>query len=347
MDRVKIGYAVCPKLPLSHPAYRRRFGGYLAARGLSWEIADVSKRYDIVVVHHSADLPAWIGYDGGKLILDYNDDYLGFGSTGGRDVIRGVGRYATGAWSRPYLDYKAPYREVAKRADAVVCAAESGAMSMAPYCANIRKILDMQPDFGWAPKRSHVSGATAHLVWEGFPSFAGLISVREGLLDFKRRRLCHLHLVTNLVHARFSNAVFPMETRRTVQKRVRIPDTYLYDWHPATFPSLVTAADMAMIPIDMTDPVWVGKPANKLLSFWRLGMPTLVSDTPAYRAMMDEAGVDMVCTDPASWSSKLDSFMGDDRRRAEVGTHVAAHAAKFYNNDALCARWDEAIASVL
>ena len=39
----------------------------------------------------------------------------------------------------------------------------------------------------------------------------------------------------------------------------------------------------------MNDPMMVGKPKNKLLLFWRMGLPTLVSAIPSYKRAMQES----------------------------------------------------------
>ena len=44
-------------------------------------------------------------------------------------------------------------------------------------------------------------------------------------------------------------------------------------------PALVTEADIAVIPIDLSDPVAQAKPENKLMILWRLGMPVIASAT--------------------------------------------------------------------
>jgi hypothetical protein len=113
------------------------------------------------------------------------------------------------------------------------------------------------------------------------------------------------------------------------------------------FSRIVTGCDLALIPIPMHKPFWVGKPANKLLLFWRMGMPTLTSPTPAYIKMMRECGLDMVCSTPDDWKDKLKRYMCDETARREAGRKAKAFVDAEYSEEKLLERWDRAFASVL
>ena len=57
---------------------KRRFVYYAKKRNLSFEIANPSKKYDLVVLSQNADLSIWCNYDrgGAKIIYDFIDSYL-------------------------------------------------------------------------------------------------------------------------------------------------------------------------------------------------------------------------------------------------------------------------------
>lgn len=346
LEKISIGYAI-PKIPLSHPAFRRRAAFYLQNRALKWEIADFKKRYDVVIVHHSADITLWSKYDKGKVILDYNDDYLICEGAGVMDKARGLAKYLSGQWSRLHLDFRDAYAGVAARADAVVCCSRGASKRLAPHCANRHIVMDMQPDADWAPKADYNAGKTFNLVWEGFPGFQGLADIVPSLETFKARRNSALHLITTLRQARFMRNYFSYETKDEVTKKLPLRDVFLYEWNEPLFPKLVNACDLAIIPIDMKSPMWVGKPANKLISFWRLGMPTLTSPTPAYEELMQEAGCDMVCLSRDDWTRKLEAYAGSVELRRAEGRRLREFAEFHFSNEALLSKWDDVLKSVL
>lgn len=344
--KIFIGYAV-PGLSLTHPAFRRRAAYFLQSRAYHWEIADFNQRYDVVIVHHSADITLWAKYDKAPIILDYNDDYLITEGTSWMDRLRGPAKFASRQWRHWHADFRSAYAGMASRANAVVCCAPGASARLAPYCANRHIIMDMQPDPDWAPKTQYDVGATANLVWEGFPGFQGIADMLPALCELKRKRAVALHLITTLRQPRYMNRFCRYETKDAVAKSLPIRDVHLYEWNAPLFPKLVTACDLAIIPIDMNSPMWVGKPANKLISFWRLGMPTLVSPTPAYRELMREAGLDMLCATPADWETRLGEWLDSHALRAQVGARLVDFANTHYSNAVLLSRWDAALASVL
>ena len=89
-----------------------------------------------------------------------------------------------------------------------------------------------------------------------------------------------------------------------------------------------------------------GKPENKLLLLWRLGVPTLTAPTPAYLRAMGRAGLDMTCDSLAQWHEKLErfaAFPAERARASELGLRVTSTQ---YSSDEMLRRWDCVIASL-
>lgn len=343
---MNIGYATA-KADLGHPAFRRRFGYYLKSREKKWEVADIRKSYDLVIVHHSADLPAWQSYGRGKVIFDYNDDYLGVDMGSPKARLRGSAKYLSGQWSKWYLDFKDGYIAMMRRADAIVCCTQKQFEDATRYCKNIVTIPDMQSDGGWSPKADYTRGGAINLVWEGLPSFEGIAKISRVLKDVHAETGSAFHVITKLRAPRVLSTLFPAST----EGRLRIlglPRTYMYEWNEFLFPKVVCACDLAVIPIDMDDPFWVGKPANKLLFFWRLGMPTLASATPEYLHATSQCGLsDMICHNAEEWREKLMLYGGDTDLRRQAGERARHFMDKHYSNEVLLAAWDRVIEQVL
>jgi glycosyltransferase involved in cell wall biosynthesis len=342
----KIGYAVA-NIGMDAPAFRRRFGFYLKERNLSWEIADIKKTYDLVVVHHSADITAWRNYSKAKIILDYNDDYL-YGSVKDlKSIGRGVSKFLFRQWTNLEFDFRTAYIKMMKRADAVVCCTDLQEDDVKKYCSNVHQIFDIHYEPEWIVKNSYDSGLTTNLVWEGLPDFSGLIKLMPTLRDFQTAHSFALHLVTSLKHGKYLRTIGQVNTKDAVSRMIDLKQVFLYEWNRYLFSHIITSCDLAIIPIDMQKPLWISKPANKLLQFWRFGIPTLVDPSPAYIKLMNECGLDMVCHSTDEWGDKLDRYSSDKEARKSAGIKGKNFVNENYSIQKLLGQWDAVLDSVL
>jgi hypothetical protein len=62
---------------------------------------------------------------------------------------------------------------------------------------------------------------------------------------------------------------------------------------------------MAIIPIDLSDNFNAGKPENKLILLWKIGIPVITSATPAYVRAMQAENLDMYCYTEKEWVDKI------------------------------------------
>jgi hypothetical protein len=104
---------------------------------------------------------------------------------------------------------------------------------------------------------------------------------------------------------------------------------------------------MALIPIPLHDPLSAGKPENRLLLFWRMGIPALVSSTTAHRDAMTDSGINMACSDQQDWVAAMHSYISDERAREDAGRRGRAFVEEKHNEEQGLARWDEVLRSVL
>jgi hypothetical protein len=308
-QKLKVGWAIT-NANLDVPAYRRRFGYYLKQRKIHWENADIKKSYDLVVVHHASDITAWKDYDKAKIIMDYNDDYLYGTRTSVKDIGRGLAKFLFRQWSNLELDYRKAYTKMMARADAIVCCTDAQEADARKYCSNVYQIVDMQSDLDWIVKERYESGSTFNLVWEGLPGFEGLIKLSPILRFFQAEHNSALHLITALKYGRHLRDFIQVHTKEEIRK-LDLNRVFLYEWNSYLYSHIATACDLAIIPIDLQNPFLLSKPSNKLIFFWRIGMPTLVDPTPAYVKLMDECGLDMVCRSHQEWLDKLELYSRD------------------------------------
>jgi mRNA-degrading endonuclease RelE of RelBE toxin-antitoxin system len=347
---LRIGYFPSSE-SLSAPADRRRFVYYAKRRRLKFELANPRERYDLVVLNQRADLSTWSRYRPGdsRVIYEANDSYLSVPITDLKQLQRGLFKFVSGQSRYLQLNYRRAVAEMCRRADAVVCSTDEQRELIMPFCSNVHLILDFQDEDVTLIKTNHDNGPCFHFVWEGLASSGiPMALLREMLEPISSDREVALHIVTDLVYLRYSNLIGKVHTQDEVARRFGrfARHVYLYQWNPFALANLATSADMALIPIDMNNSFQRGKPENKLLLLWRMGVPTLTSATPAYKLAMQRAGLDMACAGIEDWRAKLANYMNDavSRNRAGLkGRHAANH---FYSSEEMMLRWDEVMVSL-
>lgn len=341
---MRIGY-VPISASLEAPGDRRRFVAWARARKAPFEEARFEERYDVVVVTESADITLWSKYAGGKLVFDFIDSYLAVPRGHWKHRLRGLHRYLTGRNSRITLDYWGAFAEMCRRSAAVVCVTPEQRAQIQAFCGNVHMVLDIHAAELHEPKTDYSRGEVFRLVWEGLSSNVPQIRTIETVLrSLSIRRKLELHLVTDPRMARFLGHFGRMAT---VDYARRIfPNVVVHRWEERTWAKVVRDFDLAVIPIDLTDPFTAGKPENKLLLFWRMGVPVVTSATPAYRRAMDAAGIDHYCATTGEWEHLLETLMDNEGARRESGMR-GRHYVESVATEAQClAGWDRVFSSV-
>jgi glycosyltransferase involved in cell wall biosynthesis len=120
----------------------------------------------------------------------------------------------------------------------------------------------------------------------------------------------------------------------------------VHQWTEDGVAEVATACDAAVIPLPLDRPLERGKPESKLVSFWRMGMPTVTSSTPAYVRTMNAAGQSFHCTTQAEWTDILRRLIEDREAREEAGRGGRAFAEREYGEERLLAAWDAVFSSL-
>src|SRR5262249_29227519 len=181
--------------------------------------------------------------------------------------------------------------------------------------------------------------------WEGLPynvhEFAALSEV---LRELNRERPVALHLMSLLDFGRYSGRLGRVQTSRLAGRRYE--RVYLYQWNEHLLSRVATGCALALIPLDLAKPMAAGKPANKLLLMWRMGMPTLVSATPAYMRAMSEAGVDGACRSERDWLHHMRRVLSDEDGRRLAAERGHAYATQEHSAERIFQRWDDVLQSI-
>ena len=348
LEKLRIGYAPCSP-SLTAPGDRRRFCYYAAKRKLKFEIAHPSESYDLVILTQSADISLWSRYPEGRarIVFDFIDSYLSVSRYDLSALLRGCAKFVLGQNRRLLLNYFEGLERMCRRADAVICSTHDQRRKLLSFCPNVYSILDFHHSVVRRHKENYAAGDVFHFVWEGLPgNLQHLREIKGALEELQKTRRIALHAVTDLEYGRFLNG--RLIKRSTLDDARRVwPGMYLYAWNEQTFSAIACNCDLAFIPVPLEDPLCAGKPENRLLLFWRMGIPALVSSTAAHRDAMRESGVNMCCASQREWVEAFEHYMSDQCAREEAGRRGRAFVEKQYAEEKGLARWDEVFRSVL
>jgi glycosyltransferase involved in cell wall biosynthesis len=345
---LRIGYAPA-SASLDAPGDRRRFCYYAKKRGIRYEIAKPEETYDVVVISNGADISEWTGYAGErtKIIFDFPDAYLAIPPLDPMGLLRGLAKFVVRQNRRLLLNYTRGLEEICKRADAVVCTTSEEQERIQSLCGSVHAILDFQGNDVRTHKADYSAGEVFHVVWEGLPgSITFLNEIRDVLYEVKRKRKIALHIVTALRYGKYLHGV--VGKRRTEDEARKIfQPVYVYAWNEQTISAICAACDLAVIPIALENALYAGKPENKLLFFWRLGVPAIVSATAAHVRAMQQSGLAMACNTTQDWRVTLEEYISDEDARREAGQKGKAFVEQHHSEEKMLAQWDEVFRSVL
>lgn len=331
----------------SHPGDRRRFAAYAAHRGLRYERPVAGREYDVVLATHNGDVAGWTARKRRecgrfKFVFELVDSY--FVRTGiGHRYLKGIARYALGTDTRLSPDFLKTLIRACESADAVICSTEEQRERILRYNPRVFLSFDwFGGDLG-TPKTDYARRERLHIVWEGQAvTLENLLALREPLNDLRDR--IELHVVTDPVLRRYFGR-FGFSDSRQILLGIEAPIAF-HPWERSTFSGHIIAADLAVIPIDTRRAMMRGKPENKLVLLWQLGMPVLTSSTPAYERAMEAAGLDLVCRDAAEWGDKLERMIAASAAKLEaIAAQGRRHALRAYSAAEFQARFDAAFSA--
>ncbi|MCC6274527.1 MAG: hypothetical protein IT569_01590 [Leptospiraceae bacterium] len=347
LKNIKIGY-VPYNNTLASPGDRRRFCYYARERKIDYEIATSGKKYDIVILSQAADLSYWCKYkkNNTKIVFDFIDSYLAVQKNDIKGILRGAGKYLTGQNKYLRFSYKSVLEEMCQNSCAVICSTEEQKKDIEKFNKNVHIILDIQAGDIQKVKEDYSIEKDINIVWEGLPyNIASFQEVSGVLNELKKKYKISLHLVTDL---RFNQYLGKFGKKYSIDIIEKIfQPSFLYAWNEHTCSTIITSCDLAIIPLSLKDSFACGKPENKLLLFWRMGMPTIVSATPAYKRAMGKCGLDMVCSTSQEWTDTLEKYINDKSLRELAGKAGHRIAMDEYGVASILAKWDRMFESIL
>ena len=343
----RIGYAGYTH-DFSGPGDRRRFSAYARHRGLSYQYPRLDRDYDLVVITQNADLTGWVARkrregDRLKLVFDLVDGYFEQKRLDER-LLKGVGRYVEGRDSRLSPDFRQTLKAACRVADGIWCSTPEQRATILRYNDNVEISFDWFDDELTPPKMNYCREGRLKLVWEGQAGTLCNIQTIRGPLNELKDRL-ELHVVTDPSTPRWYGRL-GRRTAHELLAGIECPITFS-PWRKEDFSHHVTAADAAVIPMDLGHSMFRAKPENKLILLWKLGMPVLAGPTPPYTRAMSDAGLDMICSTAEQWAEKLAMLAAvPGERLQELGRQGRDYAMRAYDIRAFHRPFDVLIESL-
>jgi len=345
ITKMKIGY-VPYSTDLSQPADRRRFPHFAGRKGIEYEIAETSKKYDIVILPAPANLSKWllykIKYPETKFIFEMVDSLI-FSTDFFSAVIKGIGRFLLVRDTLMYFNYKRLIIKWIKTADLVLCSSTEIKSNILKWNENAIVSLDYLENEYSSVKNDFSINDKMKLVWEGqgsvLPHFLQFKKVFEEINSF-----CELHIITSEKYSLYGQSMKKDITKILDQLPIK---TIFHQWNIHTKDKILSQCDCGIIPLNRNNIFGWHKPANKLISFWFTGLPTLVSDTAAYKELMEDAREHMYCTNEEDWITKIHLIkdMGVAERTTLAAKNLA-YVKKYFSDEALDKVWETIFSSL-
>jgi hypothetical protein len=344
LQGVRIGYVPYSNA-LTMPGDRRRFVNFARKCGLPIEIADPSESYDLVVLTERADISVWSDYAKGKIAYDLIDSYLAIPRTSVRGRLRGLAKFISRQSHYLQQDHWTAVERMCRRADAVICTTLEQKQDISPFCDNVHLILDSHSMMAHATKQDYQAAQPFRIAWEGLPyTLSSLNLVADVLKRVNQQRPIELHVITDRAYYGYLGKYHRRDTQKEVE--AIYPGARVHEWREETCAALICDCDLAVIPLDLEDPFQAGKPENKMLLFWRMGMPVVASATPAYARAALRAGMDMLCATPAEWEAMLLSCIDSEEKRFFAGHRGRSYVEACCNEDTILGAWERMMSSL-
>jgi hypothetical protein len=332
---------------LTHIGDRRRIGLWIK-RFDTWT---KSKEFDCQGIHIATPLSNFEKLKKGRgttrLILDMVDGYLVEEAGVFKDYMRNLNRVGILAFFKDPKRYSDSLVEFCKACDLITVGSEEQAVIARQFNPNVFPIWDCHDEFG-PPANSIFKAKTSNfnIFWEGLS--VTLKHFQECLADLKSFMLqtnSTLNIVTNSEHYRFSNRYLKVDTEKYIGRIFKglEEQVYFHPWSITKVREVSAQCDFGLIPLLAEDRFARLKPENKLMIYWRLGLPTLFSNSPAYLRVSGELGLSDFAVSEGMWEEKLywlSENLTVEGRRISSATKMLREK---HNEQAILFKWEEAL----
>jgi hypothetical protein len=350
MSKLKIGYWPLSD-SLSSTGDRRRLVFWAKNRGHTIT-TDLSRKVDVIVASEGSDFNSKYFESGNTpIVFDLVDAYLSPQNVF-EDLARGLLKQITGQITGNLKPFSRHIGNFCMKANAVVCSSVEQERLIKQYNINTHIILDSHDEIPLlAPGHDNLGMFPfRQLLWEGKPAtLGGVNTIYSSLNEIAKVMPMGMRFVTDESYFMIANKYLNRKSS-TILKNSSKQNMQQMKMVPWSIENLVTSAKestLAIIPLDLTVPMQTLKPENRLLIMWRLGLPCLTSETPAYKRVAIEAGVEVVCQDSKHWLESISRFLSDSKYALNQVKSGQSYIQENHSRKIILEKWDHAINSAL
>jgi len=350
MKKLRIAYQPFSN-DLSHPGDRRRVVFWAERRGHALT-TDFSEKADVIILSERADFGALAHRaPGTPIILDLIDGYLA-PENYLTDLGRGVSKVLFGQVSGMPKPFTSFIKVLCTKISGVICSTPEQLTTISPFSTNIHTILDSHHEFPiipFTPKIQKSDGGQS-ILWEGLPAtLSGVKEIKATLNHLSEEFSLSSVYVTDLNYNKFLGRYWKRDTKDILIRNLgRSYETAsLVPWSKENLISSARSSALAAIPINLSSPLQYLKPENRLLIMWRLGLPCLTSDSPAYSRVSKIVDSDTICVSESDWTSKMKTLLTQQDIAEQIVINGQKYIRENVNEEILLEKWDHAVDSVL
>jgi len=342
---LKIGYVPLNNDLISAPGDYRRFVEYAKIRNLQFEVAKIYKKYDLIIVSQGADITVWKEYKYGKIVYDLVDSYLSIPKTNLKGLLRGFIKFFSGSHKKLEPSYWKTLEKMCLRSDAVICSTKDQRNFILPYCKNTTVILDYHDTIIRSVKKNYKTQGVFKIVWEGLScNLYQLKFVSKTLQKLSEKYKIELHVITDSLIPHAFDSFFYISAEK--KSKNYFHNVIFHKWNKKSVSMIICECDLAIIPVDTNYPLTSGKPENKLLLLWRMGIPVVTSSTFSYKEVMKKSGFDLTCNNEKDWFDNIESLINSESLRLKAATHGMNYINTKSNISELTHKWDKVFDSL-
>ena len=350
MRKLKIGYWPLSE-NLKSAGDRRRVVFWAQARGHEI-VTDLRQNVDVIIASEKSDFNS-LAFTNPKrpIIFDLVDAYLS-PLNSYDDLARGIAKRLSGQISGGVKPFSHHIKDFCFSVDAVICSSIEQERVIKPYNLNTHVILDSHGEIPFIDAKllKPKIGSEIRILWEGQPAtIRGVREISSTLTQLMRANALYFDFVTDENYFQFLGKYFRRGTLALLKKDLGgiFPKAGITPWTLSNLVESARRSSIAMIPIDLTVPMQLLKPENRLLIMWRLGLPCLTSPSPAYVRVTNQAGVTSVCESLESWLANFHRLLNDSDFAYNEIVQGQNYLNEYHTRSILLEKWDRAIESVM
>ena len=350
MKKLKIGYWPL-SASLKSAGDRRRLVFWAEARGHT-VVTNLSQRVDVIVASENSDFNSNLFMKKQvPVIFDLVDAYLS-PLNPFDDFARGLAKKLSGQISGSVKPFSHHIKDFCLSSNAVLCSSVEQEEIISQYNLNTNVILDSHDEIPFIDRSlDNFTLTNKHqILWEGQPAtIRGVLQISLILVQLSKTKNLQLNFVTDEKYSQFLNKYIERDTSNLLKKDLSqiISLINIVPWTPSNLVATAQRSEVAMIPIDLSVPMQRLKPENRLLIMWRLGLPCLVSPSPAYTRVARNAGVNAVCESPDAWLENFRQLLENPIFARNEILSGQSYLQENHTRAILLNKWDRAFESAM